>query len=62
MDDINMQDLKTQDLKLQNYFVFSVTAVLGQIIGLLFTSLNLNPNLKHHNYELVIIIITRNVG
>jgi len=58
--DMQMQDVKLQDLKTTDqiaglrYFVFSVTAeiLLGQIVGLLCTSHNLNSNLKHHNYDL----------
>jgi len=50
MQDPKIEDLKIEDLKLENYFVFSVTVkiFLGQIIDLLFTSQNLNRNLKHH--------------
>ena len=50
---MKMHDQMMEDLKLQEYFVFSVSAkFLGQIIGILFISPNLNSILKHHNYEL----------
>ena len=49
-----MEYLKMHDLKLQDYFSGQChrEVFLGQIIGLLFTSQNLNLNLKQHNHEL----------
>jgi len=47
---LKMHDLKMRT-KLQDYFVFSVTAKFLKV-GLQFTPQNLNSNSKHHDYEL----------